>query len=341
MLTETAPLALRPTSPEPVSVPVTELTAFVDHPSGYLALAQRNQRFTAPDLPGFIAFREQGKTWFLFGGVHAPEPRRGELLDRFLQAAGKKRRGVIGVQVRLDQAALFRERGFTLNCFGCSYGLRLDGFKMAGTARMKLRNKIKRARALGLVVCELGRELPRDPETFARLQRISDGWLRKKGKKELDFMIGELGDPADRQRRIFVAVDPRGELRGFITYVPAWGSRPGYLHDLTRRAEDAPPGTMELINAEAMARLQREGATYLHFGFTPFVFDAQEPEGSSPVLRKIFQLLGRYGRAVYPAQSQIDYKSKWGPEIVEPELLACRPLSLRGLIDLLVVTRSL
>lgn len=317
------------------------LPALIDHPSGYLALSPRNLRFTAPELPGFIAYREHGRTWFLFGGVHAPEPLRGALLDRFLQAAGEKRRGVIGVQVRLDQAALFRDRGFTANCFGQSYGLRLDRFKLSGTARMKLRNKIKRARALGLRVCELGRELPRDAAMFARLGAISDGWLRKKGKKELDFMIGELGGPEEAQRRVFVALDPQDRVRGFITYVPAYGSRPGYLHDLTRRAEDAPPGTMELINAEALARLAAEGATYLHFGFTPFVFDADEPTDHSPVLHAVFRFLARYGRLVYPAQSQVDYKRKWGPEIIEPELLVCRPLSLRGLIDLLLVTRSL
>ncbi|MFO0578009.1 MAG: DUF2156 domain-containing protein [Polyangia bacterium] len=336
------PAPAAPSSPSTTArAAASELPAHIDHPSGYLALSPRNLRFTVPDLPGFIAYREHGRTWFLFGGVHAPGPLRGALLDRFLQAAGNKRCGVIGVQVRLDQAALFRDRGFTTNCFGQSYGLRLDRFKLSGTARMKLRNKIKRARALGLRVCELGRELPRDAAMFARLDAISDGWLRNKGKKELDFMIGELGGPQEELRRVFVALDPQDRALGFITYVPAYGERPGYLHDLTRRAEDAPPGTMELINAEAMARLAAEGATYLHFGFTPFVFDADEPAGHSPVLRAVFRLLARYGRFVYPAQSQVDYKRKWGPELVEPELLVCRPLSLRGLIDLLLVTRSL
>lgn len=351
-------LALRVPAPLPLSTLTTPnerlvhraepspeaLASCIDHPSGFLALGARNQRFTAEDLPGFIGFRDQGRTRFLFGGVHAPEPSRGALLDRFLQVAAAQKRGVIGVQVRLAQAALFRSRGFSLNCFGNGYGLRLDRFKLSGTARMKLRNKIKRARSLGLRVIEVGapdHELPRDATTFARLQRISDGWLRKKGKKELDFMIGELGDPSDRQRRIFVALDAQSAPRGFITYVPVWGERPGLLHDLTRRAEDAPPGTMELINAEAIARFQEEGAAHLHFGFTPFLFDAEEPEGASPVLRTIFRLLGRYGHFIYPAQSQVDYKHKWGPEIIEPELLACRPLSLRGLIDLLFVTRSL
>lgn len=132
---------------------------------------------------------------------------------------------------------------------------------------------------------------------------------------------------------------------GFITYVPVYGQHPGYLHDLTRRLPDAPPGAMELCNAEAMARLRSEGCRYLHFGFTPFVTaaeDASIPSGSSShLLTRAIALLYRYGRPIYPAQSQADYKRKWGPDLIEPEYVAARPLSLRAIFDLLRLTRSL
>ena len=45
-----------------------ELEQFIDHPSGFLALSSHNQRFTITELPGFIAYREQGKHWIFFGG---------------------------------------------------------------------------------------------------------------------------------------------------------------------------------------------------------------------------------------------------------------------------------
>lgn len=98
---------------------------------------------------------------------------------------------------------------------------------------------------------------------------------------------------------------------------------------------------MELCNAEAMAQLHSEGVPYLHFGFTPFLVDAPEDPTANRWLSWGRRMLSRYGRAIYPAQSQVDYKLKWGPQLIEPELLACRPLSLRALIDLLVVTRSI
>ncbi len=379
-------------------------TPCIDHPSGYLALSARNSFFppadsqtlpsasvnytTVSDGPGFISYRRQGRHLFLFGGVHAPTDQQAGLLDAFLRHAAAQRCAVVAVQLRATQLALFAQRGFVINRLGTSFGLRLDRFSLAGTRRMKLRNKIARARRQGLRVLEVGRDLPRSVETYDALQAISGRWLRRKGKKELDFMIGELGLPEDRRRRIFVVTGPpadrdhshevgpdhsqdrerdpnrtdcdtsgrnncnisgRNEFPhtwlGFITYVPVYGQQPGYLHDLTRRLPDAPPGAMELCNAEAMSRLQAEGCTHLHFGFTPFVVDADDTipatANTSRMLSHAVRLLYRHGRLIYPAQSQADYKRKWGPDLIEPEYVAARPLSLRAIWDLLRLTRSL
>ena len=34
---------------------------WTDHPSGFLALSPRNQRFSLPSCEGFISYREQGQ----------------------------------------------------------------------------------------------------------------------------------------------------------------------------------------------------------------------------------------------------------------------------------------
>jgi len=328
-------------SPPPATPATRAEAAWIDHPSGFLALSSKNRRFTVDGLPGLIAYREQGKHLFAFGGVHAPLSARAALLDAFLAEAAARRRRVAALQIRAGQADLFRSRGFTVNQFGSSWGMRLAGFSMAGTKRMKLRNKVKQARAAGLRILEVGRELPDGAATFARLQAVSDAWLAAKKKKELDFMIGELGGPGDPDRRIFVVVDARGDTQGFITYVPAWGERPGWLHDLTRRVPSAPHGAMELCNAVAIERLAAEGAAHLHFGFTPFIVGGEEGPGASRVLGGILRALRRWGGFIYPADSQAQYKLKWAPDIVEHELVACRPLSLRAIVDLLILTRSL
>lgn len=318
-----------------------EPATVVDHPSGFLALSARNGRFTVPGIDGLIAYREQGRHRIVFGGVHTPPAGQAELLDRFLADAAARRRGVMVVQLREAQVGLFLDRGFTVNQLGTSFGLSLGQYSLAGASKMQLRNKISRARRAGLRVVELGREVPRDGAAFAQLRAISAGWLTAKGRKELDFMVGELGDPGEPSRRLFLALDRCDRAVAFISYVPAWGERPGYLHDLTRRLPDAPAGALELCNVYAIERMIAEGVAYLHFGFTPFIVDGHEPPGANRLAARAVRLLGKYGTMLYPAESQAQYKRKWGPDILEREYLAARPLSVRGVIDVLRLTRSL
>ena len=315
-------------------------TACIDHPSGYLALSSRNQRFALENCPGFIAYREQGRHTIAFGGIHSPGLHAKTLLDAFVRFAEARGRRVLVVQARRYQLPLLLACGFSVNQLGSTYGLRLATHSFAGTRRMKLRNKLHRAQRAGLEVLEIGRELPRTPEVFETLRRISDAWLLAKRHKELDFMVGEIGTRDDARRRLFVVRDAAGDALGFISYVPAWCDKPGMLHDLTRRLPGAPPGSMELCNAFAMKRLREEGVRFLHFGFTPFIVDAREPANGNALFAWAIRKLRHHGGWIYPAESQVQYKMKWGIDFVEREYIAARPLSLRAVWDLLLLTRS-
>jgi len=315
--------------------------AWIDHPSGFLALTARNQRFVLDGRPGFVAYRRQGRHLVAFGGVHAPPPERARLLDAFLAEAARRRLSALFVQVREECVPLFLDRGLVVNQLGSSYGLALAGYGFGGSAKMQLRNKIARARKAGVRVGEIGVDLPADAATFARLDAITAAWLAGKRKPELDFMIGEVGRPGDPHRRIFLASDPDGRAVAFISYVPVWGRTPGYLHDLTRRIPDAPTGTMEAINATAIETFIGEGVAHLHFGFTPFILSGQEYPGASRAMAWLARMLLRHGQAIYPAESQVAYKLKWGTDLIDREFIAAQSLSLPAAIALLRLTRSL
>jgi lysylphosphatidylglycerol synthetase-like protein (DUF2156 family) len=176
---------------------------------------------------------------------------------------------------------------------------------------------------------------------FAQLHAITRSWLANKRKVELDFMIGELGVPNDPTRRIFSAVDNAERTIGFVTCVPAWGQMPGYLLDLCRCLPDAPSGTTELIIAEAIGKLMSEGTAFLHLGFVPFIFSGAEYPVASRTVAWLGAVLRRHGQAVYPADSQLAYKLKWGPGVFDREFIVARHLSLRAVFDLVRLTRSL
>jgi lysylphosphatidylglycerol synthetase-like protein (DUF2156 family) len=313
--------------------------AFVDHPSGYLALASRNTLFVRPGREGFVAYRRHGRYRLNLGGVQAPEGAREPLLRAFLGDARAHGDRVVAVQVRREQVELFRAHGLAANQLGSSYALDLRRFSLQGASRLKLRNKLARARKAGVEALELGRDRMLTAGLWRAVENVSRSWLCAKGAAELDFLVGELGSPGDRDRRVFVA-EQDGRVLGFISYVPAWGTRPGWLHDLTRRLPDAPPGVMELVNATAAERFAAEGASFLHFGMTPFVVDEVEPDADSARLARAIRLLGRHA-FVYPARSQADYKLKWAPDVIEREWIAFERVSLGAVWALLAATRSL
>ncbi|MEU6706174.1 DUF2156 domain-containing protein [Streptomyces wuyuanensis] len=300
------------------------LRSHADHPSAFLAMNDGTSHHLGRGASGLIAHRTGRRHAVQFGGPFAPAAERGALLDEFLGglAAGRGRRRLTAVQLRRDDIGPYAARGFAVNQIGSSYSVDLRRFTLGGKALAKIRQNVSRARREGVRVTEVTGD---DACGLAELDAIDAEWLRSKGRhvKELTFLVGERGGPGAPLRRTFLARH-EGRTVAYITYSPVWGSRPGFLYDLTRRSTSAPVGTIELVNLTALQRFQEEGAGWLHLGFTPFagLDPAHEPSCSSRTLSRVVGRLGEHGRVVYPARSQEAFKRKWAPHVVEPEYAA-------------------
>ncbi|KRV46511.1 hypothetical protein AQ490_11505 [Wenjunlia vitaminophila] len=315
------------------------LRAHGENPSAFLALNTGNEYFTTRAVDGVVAYRRAGRYLIQFGGPFAAPEDQAALLTAFLDFAGEQRRRVVAIQLQRSDAELYAESGFTVNQVGGSYSVHLPEFTLRGTRFMKLRNKISRARRSGLEVSEVPLEkCQQDIETIDRQ------WLRGKGRhvKEIEFLVGQCGGPAQRERRLLL-----GRVEGvpvaYISYSPAYGSRPGWLHDLSRRVPSVAPGVMEAINLQAMETFKNEGAEWLHFGFTPFTSLSPDHEVSSASrgTARFMRFLADHGEKVYPAASQLAYKEKWNPHLVLPEYLAFHGRARFGAIwQVLRVTKS-
>ncbi|WP_158854575.1 bifunctional lysylphosphatidylglycerol flippase/synthetase MprF [Saccharothrix deserti] len=291
-----------------------------ENPSGFLALNDGNLYFRDPEIDGIICYRSVGRYWIQFGGPIAGAEDRGELFDRFRRSARRANRRVVAVQIPSGDAGLYAERGLRVNQLGMSYAVELADFSLRGKKFVKLRNKISRAGRLGVEPVEVGLD-----GHEAELGEIDRAWLRSKGRftKEIEFMIGEVGGAAQSMRRLFLArLD--GRPIAYISFSPVYGERPGWLHDLSRRLPDSPPGVMEAINSGAIEKFRAEGVPWLHFGFTPFT--GLDPEHglptANPRVDRLFRLLATKGSFLYPAQSQLEYKMKWNPNHLVPDYIA-------------------
>jgi lysylphosphatidylglycerol synthetase-like protein (DUF2156 family) len=312
------------------------LAEYSDNPSSFLALNSGNEFFRDDRFAGACAYRRSGRYTLQFGGPFAAPDHREQLLDAFAEHAGRR---LVAVQLQRGDAELYARHGFTVNQLGASYAVDLSRFTLRGSRFVRLRNKISRARRAGLEITEAG-----PGADCAALDRLDQDWLRDKGRhvKELRFLVGQRTGPLQSHRRLFVG-RIEDEIVGYINYSPVYGSRPGWLHDLSRRRPDAPPGVMEALNATVIERLTAEGAQWLHFGFTPFTSLAEEHEvpGASRSFARFARLLATRGQAIYPAASQLEYKEKWAPHAVLPEYIAFKGRPRLGAVwQLLRATNS-
>lgn len=290
-----------------------------DNPSAFLALNSGNRYFHAEGIPGVIVYREAGRYLVQFAGPFAAPGDRGKLLNAFVAFAAERDREVVAVQIQAADAPDYVAGGFTVNQMGASFAVDLTRFSLRGTAFMQLRNKISRAHRTGLVA----REAPL-ADWYERMQALDAAWLGSKGAgaKPLEFLVGQYGDRHQSLRRLFVAAIG-DRLMGYITYSPVYGAHQGWLHDLTRRQPEAPPGTMEAINRAAIDTFIAEGVHWLHFGFTPFTELERLPRfgDHSRAFHQFMRYLWQHGEAVYPAQTQLAYKQKWAPSHITGEYI--------------------
>jgi lysylphosphatidylglycerol synthetase-like protein (DUF2156 family) len=303
-----------------------------DNPSAYFAFSEGNSYFRLPDEPGIIVYRPTGRYLVQFGGAFAPVESTPRLLRGFMDLAAEQGREIVAVQVQSADAGAYLDAGFVVNQMGSSYAVELATFTLAGTRFMQLRNKISRALRTGLVI----REAPYE-QWADQIATLDAAWLRGKGEgvKALEFLVGQTGGRHQHLRRLFVA-ERDGDLIGYVSYSPVFGSRPGWMHDLSRRQPDSPPGVMEAVNKAAIEQFRAESVPWLHFGFTPFTtLDAPRLPGYSRAFHWFMEFLWEHGEQIYPAQTQLAYKQKWAPNLVTPEYIAfSRRASLPALVHI-------
>lgn len=308
------------TAPLEVTLEAIQTHAFTDNPSAFLAVNSGNFYFTLAGVPGVVVYRPCGKYLVQFGGPFTTPECYSTLLRAFRDFAASQGRCVVAIQLQRADAEIYAEHGFTANQVGSSWAVDLERFSLSGTRFMRLRNKIARSHKAGLIVSESTVE-----EWGDAMRALDDVWLQSKGEgvKQLQFLVGQYGGDMQRYRRLFVGTI-NGELAGYISYSPVYGSRAGWMHDLSRRIPGKLPGIMEAINKAAIDTFIAEGVGWLHFGFTPFTgLDADsEVPGHSRGFNTLMHMLWEHGEAVYPAQTQLAYKDKWEQHLRLGEYIA-------------------
>ncbi|MFK8911433.1 phosphatidylglycerol lysyltransferase domain-containing protein [Streptomyces sp. YS-3] len=270
------------------------LRAYGDNPGAFLAMSGGGEYFTVAGRNGVIPYRDTGGHLHQSAGVIAPHDGREPLLRAFTEFAAESRRRIVATRLRRPEAALFARCGFTVNQAGSSYAVHLPEFRLGGPRLAELRLAVTRAWLAGVEAAEVAYE---------------------------DIGAGPAG--AGDGRRVF-AGRIGGEAVASVTFLPVFGSRPGWLRHTAHRAPDAPKGALEAVGLAAVRAFTAEGAQWLHLGFTAFAgLCAQYELGTaSTVAARLLRLAAGRGAWRDATARHLAQQRIWDPHLVEPGYLA-------------------
>lgn len=289
------------------------LRAYGDNPSAFLAMSEGEEYFTVAGRPGVIPYRDTGGHLRQSAGVIASHDGQEPLLRAFTEFAAERRRKVVATRLRRPEAELFSRCGFTVNQAGSSYSVYLPEFRLGGPRLADLRLAVSRAWLAGLQAAEAAYEdVAAGPGGMADGRRVFEG---------------RIGD----------------EVVASVTYLPVFGTRPGWLHHTAHRAPGAPRGALEAVGLEAVRVFAAEEAQWLHLGFTPFAgLGTQYELGSASVLAaRLLRLAAERGEWRQAAAERLAHQRIWDPHLVQPGYLAWQGRAAAGALgELLRLAKS-
>ena len=157
--------------------------------------------------------------------------------------------------------------------------LDLDRFTLQGKAAAPVRHAVARAQRAGLTVqCWQGEAPPN--AIFAKMRRVSADWLDSQPvRTQMGFSMGRFPDDWSPDLLTVAALEPTGDVAGFLTCTPLHAGN-GWACDNMRRVAAAPPGTMELLIAEAIRWARARGYAHLSLGLAPLAsYECDHPSG--------------------------------------------------------------
>ncbi len=214
--------------------------------------------------------------------------------------------------------------GYATTQIGVEAVLDVSEFSTAGKRRSNIRHSASRARREEVTVLSYS-GAARTTGRTEQLAQVSTQWLQDKGGPELGFTLGRFDPERLDDQEIYVAVraidTPAERVVAFVTWLPFNNGQDAVL-DLMRRAQDCPPGVMELLIVESVAHFATLGRARASLGGVPLANDPNAPaDEAQDTARGVLGWLYEHGGGVYDAKGLFRFKDKFAPRW-EPMFLA-------------------
>ncbi|MEN2738598.1 phosphatidylglycerol lysyltransferase domain-containing protein [Microbacterium sp. X-17] len=146
-----------------------------------------------------------------------------------------------------------------------------------------------------------------------QLQAISEVWVGDRDLPEMGFTLGTLLEAADPEVRMAIAISPRGDVDGFLSWLPIYapgGRIRGWTLDLMRRREEGFGPVMEFLIGSSAMQFSEEGAEIMSLSGAPL--SHTYPPGAG-VIADLSERLAESLEPVYGFRSLHRFKEKFQP----------------------------
>ncbi|GAA0311957.1 bifunctional lysylphosphatidylglycerol flippase/synthetase MprF [Kineococcus aurantiacus] len=265
-----------------------------------------------PAGTAFLMYQVQGRSWVVMGDpVGEPADVR-ELVTGFVAEVDRRGGRPVFYNVAPDHADLYRACGLSLAKLGEEAVVPLEGFTLAGKARMGLRNCRNKSQKSGMSV-EFVPAHEVEP-LLPHLREVSDAWLTHRNGREKRFSLGAFDE--DYVRRFpLVLVRHEGRVTAFATL---WTSADGrdVQVDLMRRLPEGPRTVMTYLFVECILWAQENGYATFNMGMAPLsglLTSASRCPGAL-AWERLGHLVWTHGERFYNFQGLRTFKQGFAPQ---------------------------
>lgn len=146
-----------------------------------------------------------------------------------------------------------------------------------------------------------------------QIRAISEMWVGDKGLPEMGFTLGTLTEARDPEVRLALALSPKGDVDGFLSWLPVYGPDGvvrGWTLDLMRRREGGFGPVMEFLIGSSAKHFAEEGAQILSLSGAPL---AHENPADAGLIADLTDRLAETLEPVYGFRSLHRFKQKFNP----------------------------
>ncbi len=287
---------------------VDDLVARFGSCLSHLAFTGDKRFHFSPTGAAFLMYQVRGRSWVVMGDPVGEDEQVRDLVADFVALVDRHGGRPVFYNVTPEHAQLYRACGLTLAKLGEEAVVDLDGFTLAGKARVGLRNCRNKSQRLGMSV-EFVAAADVDP-LLPQLREVSQAWLTHRNGREKRFSLGAFDE--DYVRRFPLAVVRQdGRITAFATL---WTSADGrdVQVDLMRRLPDGPRTVMTYLFVECILWAQEQGCATFNLGMAPLA-GLQGEQGPESVWDLLGHLVWTHGERFYNFQGLRTFKQGFAP----------------------------